>query len=186
LSSEFRQYGHTVVGVDLHQVSGVADNVDQFIVGNLDQGLPSELPSAIDIVVCADVLEHVREPEELLRELATRLNRGGVVVASIPNFGHWYPRIRTILGLFDYDSRGILDSTHVRFFTRRSFERTALAAGYTVKRIGYTGLPLEVVLRGGNGKKVPAILRPIQVIDVFLIKIRPQLFAYQMLYELRP
>jgi hypothetical protein len=63
---------------------------------------------------------------------------------------------------------------------------TALAAGYTVKRIGYTGLPLEVVLRGGNGKKVPAILRPIQVIDAFLIKIRPQLFAYQMLYELRP
>jgi 2-polyprenyl-3-methyl-5-hydroxy-6-metoxy-1,4-benzoquinol methylase len=186
LSSEFRQYGHTVIGVDIHQASVVADNVDQFIVGNLDQGLPSELPSAIDIVVCADVLEHVREPEELLRELATRLNRGGVVVASIPNFGHWYPRIRTILGLFDYDSRGILDSTHVRFFTRRSFERTALAAGYTVKRIGYTGLPLEVVLRGGNGKKVPAILRPIQVIDAFLIKIRPQLFAYQMLYELRP
>ena len=186
LSSEFRQYCHTVVGVDLHQVSGVTDNVDQFIIGNLDQGLPIELPSAIDIVVCADVLEHVLEPEELLRELATRLSRGGVVLASIPNFGHWYPRLRTILGLFDYDSRGILDITHIRFFTRRSFERTALAAGYTVKRIGYTGLPLEIVLRGGNGKKVPAILRPIQVIDAFLIKIRPQLFAYQMLYELRP
>ena len=186
LSSEFRQYGHTVVGVDIHQASGIADNVDQFIIGNLDLGLPAELPTAIDIVVCADVLEHVREPEELLKELAIRLNRGGVVVASIPNFGHWYPRVRTILGLFDYDSRGILDNTHVRFFTRRSFERTALAAGYTVKRIGYTGLPFEVVLRGGNGRKVPSILRPFQIVDNFLIRLRPQLFAYQMLYELRP
>ena len=186
LSSEFRQFGHTVVGVDIHQASGVTDNVDQFIIANLDQGLPTELPSNIDIAVCADVLEHVREPEELLRELAKRLNRGGVVVASIPNFGHWYPRLRTILGLFDYDSRGILDSTHVRFFTRRSFERTALAAGYTVNRIGYTGLPFEVVLRGGNSNKVPSILRPIQILDTFLIKLRPQLFAYQMLYELRP
>jgi glycosyltransferase involved in cell wall biosynthesis len=186
MSSEFRQYGHRVIGVDIQQIPGVADNVDQFIVGNLDLGLPAELPTEIDIVVCADVLEHVRKPEELLRELAPRLSRGGVVVASIPNFGHWYPRLRTILGLFDYDSRGILDSTHVRFFTRRSFERTALAAGYTVNRIGYTGLPFEVVLRGGNSKKVPSILRPIQMIDTFLIKLRPQLFAYQMLYELRP
>ena len=186
LSSEFRQCGHTVIGVDIQQIPGIADNVDQFIVGNLDQGLPRELPTEIDIVVCADVLEHVRLPEELLRELAPRLSRGGVVVASIPNFGHWYPRLRTILGLFDYDSRGLLDSTHVRFFTRRSFERTALAAGYTVNRIGYTGLPFEVLLRGGNSKKVPSILRPIQMIDTFLIKVRPQLFAYQMLYELRP
>jgi glycosyltransferase involved in cell wall biosynthesis len=186
MSSEFRQCGHTVIGVDIQQIPGVADNVDQFIMADLDQGLPPELQTEIDVVVCADVLEHVREPEELLRELAERLNRGGVVVASIPNFGHWYPRLRTILGLFDYDSRGILDSTHVRFFTRRSFERTALAAGYTVNRIGYTGLPFEVILRGGNSTKVPSILRPIQMIDTFLIKVRPQLFAYQMLYELRP
>lgn len=186
LSSEFRHYGHTVVGVETLQISGVTENVDRFIMADLDQGLPPEFPTEIDIVVCADVLEHVRDPEELLRELATRLGRGGVVVASIPNFGHWYPRLRTILGLFDYDSRGILDSTHVRFFTRRSFERTALAAGYTVNRISYTGLPLEIVLRGGNSKKVPSFLRPIQIIDTFLIKVRPQLFAYQMLYELRP
>jgi 2-polyprenyl-3-methyl-5-hydroxy-6-metoxy-1,4-benzoquinol methylase len=186
LSSEFRHYGHTVVGVDIRQISGVVDNVDQFIMADLDQGLPPELPTEIDIVVCTDVLEHVREPEELLRDLASRLSRGGVVVASIPNFGHWYPRLRTIMGLFDYDSRGILDNTHVRFFTRRSFERTALAAGYNVNRISYTGLPFEVILRGGNSKKVPSILRPIQIVDNFLIKLRPQLFAYQMLYELRP
>jgi len=186
LSSEFRHYGHTVVGVETLQISGVTENVDRFIMADLDQGLPPEFPTEIDIVVCADVLEHVRDPEELLRELATRLGRGGVVVASIPNFGHWYPRLRTILGLFDYDSRGILDNTHVRFFTRRSFERTALAAGYTVNRISYTGLPLEIILRGGNSKKVPSFLRPIQIIDTFLIKVRPQLFAYQMLYELRP
>ena len=185
LSSEFRRCGHTVVGVDIHEVPGVHENVDQFIKCDIENGLPTDFPSDVDIIVCADVLEHVRRPELLLRDLATRLTTGGVIVVSVPNFGHWYPRLRTTLGLFDYDTRGILDRTHVRFFTRRSFERTARDAGYTVNRIGYTGLPLEVMLRGGSGR-LPVVAGPIRTVDAFLARIRPQLFAYQMLYELRP
>ena len=52
-----------------------------------------------------------------------------MIVASVPNFGHWYPRLRTAAGLFDYDQRGILDRTHVRFFTRRSFRRAVANTG---------------------------------------------------------
>ena len=148
------------------------------------RGLPDGLPVAIDVVVCADVLEHVRRPELLLAELAPRLASGGAVIASIPNFGHWYPRLRTLFGRFDYDNRGILDRTHVRFFTRRSFERMAKQAGFTVHRVGATGLPFDVADRGGAGK-VSNKLKPIRAIDRMLVKVRPQLFAYQFLYELK-
>lgn len=175
-----------MIGVDLNRHQGVENKVDAFIQCNLDEGLPVDLLDGIDIVVCADVLEHVRNPQQILEQLRPKMNHGGVVIASIPNFGHWYPRTRTALGLFDYDRRGILDDTHVRFFTRRSFERTARAAGYNVKRIGYTGLPFDITSRGGSGTILSAFLKPFELIDRVLVNIRPQFFAYQFLYELRP
>ena len=184
LSLQIKSLGHTVTGVDLEEHPMVHGRVDKFIQANLDRGLPDNLPEVFDMAVCADVLEHVREPETLLKELAPRLAPGGAVVASIPNFGHWYPRFRTLFGMFDYDRRGILDRTHVRFFTRRSFERIARGAGYEVRRIGATGLPFDVADRGGKGS-VSAKLKPIRAIDRALVKIRPQLFAYQFLYELK-
>ncbi len=184
LSLQIKSLGHAVTGVDLEEHPMVHGRVDKFIQANLDAGLPTDLPESFDVVVCADVLEHVREPEKLLAELAPRLTPGGAVVASIPNFGHWYPRFRTLFGIFDYDRRGILDRTHVRFFTRRSFERLARQAGYSVRRVGATGLPFDVADRGGRGS-VSAKLKPIRAIDRALVKIRPQLFAYQFLYELK-
>jgi hypothetical protein len=134
--------------------------------------------------VCADVLEHVRQPEKLLAEILPRLNSGGAVIASVPNFGHWYPRARTLFGMFDYDRRGILDRTHVRFFTRRSFERLAREAGCTVYRVGATGLPFDVADRGGSGG-LSSKLRWVAAIDRALVRIRPQLFGYQFIYELK-
>lgn len=184
LSMQIKSLGHIVTGVDLEEHPQVYGRVDKFVQANLDMGLPADLPTSVDVVVCADVLEHVRQPEMLLEELAPRLNAGGAVVASIPNFGHWYPRFRTLFGMFDYDRRGILDRTHVRFFTRRSFERMARQAGYEVRRVGATGLPFDVADRGGKGS-VSAKLKPIRAIDRVLVKIRPQLFAYQFLYELK-
>ena len=186
LSSEFMLQGHHVIGIDRVHHDGVDNRVNQFIQCDLDDGLPADLPPSIDIAVCADVLESFKNPQHFLEQLARKIPLGGVVIACIPNFGHWYPRIRTALGLFDYDRRGILDSTHVRFFTRRSFESTAHAAGYTVKRIGCTGLPFDVAIRGGGGQKLLSLLRPFQALDRILLRLRPQLFAYQFLYELRP
>ena len=184
LSMQMKSLGYTVTGVDLEEHPQVFGRVDKFVQANLDAGLPEGLPASLDVVVCADVLEHVRQPELLLAELSPRLAPGGAVIASIPNFGHWYPRIRTVFGRFDYDNRGILDRTHVRFFTRRSFERMAKQAGYTVHRVGATGLPFDVADRGGSGK-VSNKLKPIRAIDRALVKVRPQLFAYQFLYELK-
>ena len=198
LAAELRAAGHYVVGVDIAASDGVKDRVDEFVQADLDLGIPPEVTGEFDAVIAADVLEHVRRPEILLDELHGMLTPSGVVVASVPNFAHWYPRLRVAAGRFDYDSRGILDRTHVRFFTRRSFERLLDDRGWTVTRRGHTGLPLEVAERGGatdrrdddgDGPRPPgggSLPRLIGRADEMAVRARPTLFAYQLLYQLAP
>lgn len=185
IALRLRALGHEVVGVDLEKHPNVHQNVDEFHQANLDEGLPDNLGKQFDVVLCADVIEHVRDPESLLVEVKSVINGSGKVIVSIPNFGHWYPRTKTVLGLFDYDSRGILDATHMRFFTRRSFERMVRRSGFSAQRIGVTGFPFDILDRGG--RQVPrTLLVPFKLIDKALVRLRPQLFGYQFLYELTP
>src|SRR6266540_1413936 len=118
LAAELRVHGHKVTGVDVEEHPGVRDRLDAFVRADLEDGVPAQIGDGFDVIVAADVLEHVREPEPLLEDLTDRLAPGGSIVACVPNFGHWYPRLRVALGRFDYDRRGILDRGHVRFFTR--------------------------------------------------------------------
>ena len=187
LAAELRRRGHHVTGIDLAAHEGVKERVDRFVQADLDAGLPVEVKGPFDLVLAADVLEHVRQPEALLAQLRPMIAPAGRVLASVPNFGHWYPRSRVALGRFDYDRRGILDRDHVRFFTRRSFERLVHGAGYTATRRSATGLPLEVVDRGGeHAAQGSGARRAVARLDRAAVRLRPQIFAYQFLYELRP
>ena len=82
-----------------------------------------------DLLLFADVLEHVRRPEELLRALLTHLEDEGHVLISLPNIAAWPVRLRLLQGKFDYQASGILDRDHVRFFTRQSAIELIEAAG---------------------------------------------------------
>jgi glycosyltransferase involved in cell wall biosynthesis len=202
LAGELRAAGHHVVGVDVAPVNGVKERVDEFIQADLDLGLPPDVTGPFDLVIAADVLEHVRRPEVILDELHGVLAPAGAVIASVPNFGHWYPRLRVLAGRFDYDRRGILDRTHVRFFTRRSFERLLTGQGWAIARRSYTGLPLDVSERGAApgrgtaGATAPtgrptsdgdgSLRRGLRLLDAAAVGARPTVFAYQLLYRLVP
>ena len=186
LGQRVRALGHHVTGVDLHRSDGVDDRLDAFFQADLDQGIPDSVGAGFDVVLCADVLEHVRDPEALLRQAASLVSSAGVVIASVPNFGHWYPRARVALGLFDYDRRGILDQTHVRFFTRRSFERLITRSGLAIARREATGLPFDVANRGAAEVDTPHKPTALEFVDRIATRVRPQLFGYQFLYELAP
>ncbi|HEY8526704.1 MAG TPA: bifunctional glycosyltransferase/class I SAM-dependent methyltransferase [Acidimicrobiales bacterium] len=193
VAQQLREAGHHVVGVDIAAAEGVKDRVDRFVQHDLDAGLPPEVEGTFDAIVAADVLEHVRRPEQILEEAHDLLAPGGVLVASIPNFVHWYPRLRVLTGRFDYDRRGILDRTHLRFFTQRSFERLAREHGWRVARRTVTGLPLEVVERGQGGdggdageRREGTLRRVARRVDRVATRVMPSLFAYQLIYELVP
>jgi SAM-dependent methyltransferase len=178
--------GHEVIGVDFEEHKGVREKLTDFFQADLEQGLPAGIGADYDVVLCADVLEHVRAPEAVLDEARSVLRPGGSVITSIPNFGHWYPRARVAIGRFDYDARGILDRGHLRFFTKRSFAHLVRTSGWTIRRQESIGLPLDVVDRGaastGGGGPRDLVSR----VDRALVGLRPQLFAYQFIYELSP
>ena len=68
------------------------------------------------------------------------LRPGGQLLLSVPNFAHWYPRTRVALGMFGYDRRGILDDTHLRFFTRAMLRRLVRSSGFDILEERATGL----------------------------------------------
>ncbi len=175
-----RAFSHQVFGVDVVKHDGVGDRLDGFLEADLNDGLPAETGYDYEVVIAADVLEHTIDPGRLLEDMARRLTADGTIMASIPNFAHWYPRARVALGAFDYDQRGLLDQGHVRFFTRRSFEKLLRAQGLRITRRETVGTPFEILDRNGRS----LLGRLASRIDRVGTRIWPTLFGYQFLYEL--
>lgn len=180
LAEALTRQGHEVTGVDLSAEPGVTERMATFVQADLEHGLPDAVGGGFDVVVAADVIEHVRAPEQLLGSMAERLRPGGTIIASVPNFAHWYPRARTALGLFDYDQRGILDATHLRFFTRRSFRRMLATCGLRSTASHHTGLPFDALKI--DTTRLPG--RLVAAVDRLLVKVWPTMFAYQFVHEL--
>jgi len=187
LGERLRALGHHVTGVDVDASDDVKDRLDRFLPADLDRGLPPELADdRFDLVVAADVLEHLREPSALLQELHGVLGPDATVLATVPNFAHWYPRVRVALGRFDYDRRGILDRGHLRFFTAASFERLARSAGYEIVARRPIGVPVEVLDRGrAPGAGAGTLRRAFSAADGAGRRVWPTLFAYQWLFTMR-
>ena len=95
---------------------------EQLIVGDLEQlDFEVELGDRrFDVIVAADVLEHLKEPEAVLRRLRPFLAPGGYLVASVPNVTHGSVRLALLAGSFPYADTGLLDRTHLRFYNRES------------------------------------------------------------------
>jgi GT2 family glycosyltransferase/2-polyprenyl-3-methyl-5-hydroxy-6-metoxy-1,4-benzoquinol methylase/glycosyltransferase involved in cell wall biosynthesis len=80
-------------------------------------------PQCYDAIICADVLEHLKAPEHLLAQCAALLKPGGQLITSVPNVGYCGLLAELIQGEFRYRPEGLLDHTHLRFFTRQSLMR---------------------------------------------------------------
>lgn len=107
---------------------------------------PPELTETFDAIVYADVLEHLVDPLGVLLRLNRALTPTGVIVVSIPNVAHLWVRLSLLAGRFSYGDRGILDRTHLRFFTRRSLESLLREAHVRVERRTVTPVPLHLVV----------------------------------------
>jgi glycosyltransferase involved in cell wall biosynthesis/SAM-dependent methyltransferase len=181
LAERLRERGHKVVGVDYLEIPGVRERTDEFFQADLNQGLPPEVGEGYDIVIAGDIVEHLMRPDHALREISRVLRPGGQVLLSVPNFAHWYPRVRVATGLFGYDRRGILDDTHLRFFTRLTLRRLVRRCGYDILEERATGLPLGTISPGESRRK-----RAVRGMDRQLVRIRPTLFGYQFILRLTP
>lgn len=179
-----RLAGHTVIGVDCVKLDGVGSRLDGFVEADLNEGIPEEAGTGFDVVLGADIFEHLADPAKLMAQIPAVLAPGGIAMVSVPNFSHWYPRLRVASGRFEYERRGILDSGHLRFFTRRTFERMVKSSGMRIRRTATSGLPVDAIDRGSP---VPRWMKTVVGgADKAGTMLWPNLFAYQLLFELEP
>ncbi len=95
-------------------------------------------PGSFDVIVFGDVLEHLRDPLPVLRQARPLLAQGGTVVASVPNIAHGSIRLALMQGRFEYQPTGLLDNTHLRFFTLDTLEQLFRDAGLVAVEVRRT------------------------------------------------
>jgi len=130
------QRGCNVVGIELDpEAAEMAEKwAERVVVGDIDEGDVWNYvkDESFDVVVFGDVLEHLRDPLASLREAVRKIKPTGFVVTSVPNVAHGDVRIALLQGKFPYTESGLLDQTHLRFFTLETLRMLLDKAGLVV------------------------------------------------------
>lgn len=125
-----------VVVRGIEPVSSAAERareiLDEVYVGRAEDEPPASFLDA-DVVIFADVLEHLLDPWSTLRAWRARLRPGGTLIVSVPNVGHWSMLATLWRGVWDYGADGLLDRTHLRFFTPVTAIELIEKAGFDVQ-----------------------------------------------------
>jgi len=147
-SRSLMDMGYNVTGLEYDQEALAAarkQGVTAYI-GNIENPASlAVLEGKFDRILLMDVLEHLRDPETVLRGLAPFLNPGGRVLITEPNVGYWAMRKDLLLGRWNYMEAGIMDRTHLKFFTETTWKELVMNAGFEVTDFGTAEamIPLE-------------------------------------------
>jgi SAM-dependent methyltransferase len=134
---------------------------------DLDGGNIASQNEGYDFILFGDVLEHLKTPERVLAASRKLLKPGGQVLVSVPNIAYILSRLKLLLGKWEYTDSGIMDRTHLRFYTVRSIRRLLGDCGFEhAYTRGYVGLA-----------NYPA---PIRILARWLGRVWPSLFAIQI------
>lgn len=180
LLDQLRGHAGRRVGLEVsEQAAGEAALVADEVVnrGVDDDGFDFEA-ATFDVIVCGDVLEHLASPDVALLRATRWLAPGGAVVISVPNVANWQSRIRLLRGRWRYESCGIWDSTHLRFFTLETLRQLVEGAGLRFESIDSTqAVTHQMPVLGFTPKFVR---KGIEEALQRLARRRPQLFAFQL------
>src|SRR5262249_41065250 len=135
LGEELRlRQGCHVYGIECHADAAAEASKRLYKVwhATVEETLPQIDADFFDCVVLGDILEHLTDPWSVLKQLRCKLITGGSVVASIPNVGHWTIVTGLLRGEWNYEGFGILDRTHLRFFTLQSIKELFWNTGFRI------------------------------------------------------
>lgn len=183
LTRKLREAGAIVDGVEVEPlyVEMARPHCRTIYSGDLNRIEQLGLPSDYDIIVAADVLEHLLDPEIVLSRLKAHLNKGGLLVVSLPNVANIYVRLSLLFGRFRYHTKGILDKSHLHFYTLDTARMMLRKTGWIVEEATVTAIPFGVVF--------PFLLRhpfrPLLSLFYGLTRIFKGLLAYQSIWFCR-
>ena len=153
----------------------------EFSGGDLDDGL-GPVDGKFEYIICADVIEHLRDPLRLLKECRERLAPGGTLMASVPNSAHWYFRWNVLMGRFPQHERGLFDSTHLHFYAWSGWVNLLDRAGFAVETVGSSAVPVGLALPAWDGSW---LVRSLERLSVECARVWRTLFAYQFIIRAR-
>lgn len=124
----------TVVGIDISEadIAEAQGKISEAHVLDITAADVAETLGRFDVVIFADVLEHLVDPRSALRAVHSLLNDGGIVVYSIPHMGHWSVRLDLLEGRFPYTELGLLDRTHLHFYDRVEIHDIFAKSGFRI------------------------------------------------------
>lgn len=190
LAAALRERGCTTYGLELDPVLAAQARAHCETVFEIDverAGERDELPRELDAILFGDVLEHLRDPDEVLSFARGLLRPGGIVFVSVPNGVHWRARYEIARGRFPLEDSGTFDRTHLRWFTRDSARELATLAGFAIECERFTPapLPFEALVRRVAGGTPGTPRFPLGHLRWFLARRVPRLFALQFVLVLR-
>lgn len=199
-SQRIRAAGNRVCGIESNRdaVRVARERLDEVIEADL-QNVGALGDRRFDVIIFADVLEHLAWPAGVLKQYVQFVKPHGSIIVSLPNVGLWSVRLGLMFGRFHYVESGVLDRTHLRFFTRSSAVEMLRSAGLEPFRRTYNpGLvrpfvPLARKLLGGSGdpgsilESAPyrAYLKTVYPAERVIARLWPGLLAFQMIFEAR-
>ena len=185
-AKELAASGNKISGIDNRMLSAESSPFERYFTADLEAGIAPVVRQLdgkqFDRVLLLDVLEHLRHPEQILRQSHEVLKRDGLLIVSVPNIANIYIRLTLLLGRFDYSERGLLDKTHLRFFTRKTARKLLESNGFGIVEEQQTVIPLELVL-GWSSDNV--VMQALNRLLAGLTWLFPGLFGYQIMFVAR-
>ncbi len=186
LAAQLQRAGNRVYGVDSLPVARHASEMEGYGQADLDAGLqpyPKVIAGRVfDKILLLDVLEHLRKPEQLLRDCAPLLSERGEILVSLPNVVNISVRLMVLFGRFTYTERGILDRTHLRFYTRRTARALLEENGFEIVRQRMTIIPAELAMAMPERHWLVRVVRGVLILFTAAL---PGLFGYQIFLAAR-
>ena len=185
LASVLIQPGRSILGIELDESDATAAKARgiEVIAGNVEEAISLTSGKKFDVVIAADILEHLANPRNLLENFTDLLSDpNGYAVISIPNVANLTVRVQLLFGKFNYTSRGILDNTHLRFYTKASLTKLLIESGLEIIDYEFSSMPIEMVMEG----RIPSMLSIfLQHILRLATRIFPTLLGYQSIVVVR-
>jgi SAM-dependent methyltransferase len=183
LGKIWKRNGHYVAGIEYDPAAAerAREYYDAFQVADVET---YEFPfrKEFDYIVFADVLEHLRDPAAVLLRCLPALKESGKLIISVPNVANWVIRLSLLLGKFDYMDRGILDRTHLRFFTLRTVKELMSEASCDILEMIPTPLPVQLAFPLTRSR----FFAPLHEAHSALTRSWKALFAYQFVVVAAP
>jgi len=156
-------------------VGSLQGKFDQIVIADLER--VRKLPDNVNVIVLADVLEHLRSPATALKLVREALADDGRAFISVPNIANITVRLGLLFGIFEYRDRGILDHTHLRFYTLRTIRREIENAGFRIIAVRGSSVPIRLII----GRFTPGpLLRFGESVLSMITRVWRSLFAYQV------